>query len=898
MSAHQKVIDIFISYHQKDEALLRKLEKHLSVLRKQGLISTWHQGQIVPGTHQDEVIHEQLLQASIILLLVSADFLDSNYYNLIEAENARERHKLDEVRIVPIIIRPCDWENSSLAHLAILPDKGKPLTLWPNQDAAFFNIIAGIRRVIADLTQPSQLKPPTSQSQIWNVPYLRNSHFTGREELLTQLEQNFSLVGQGDSVIIRRAALTQTQAIKGLGGIGKTQIAIEYAYRSRDLGRYTHTLWVNAASEEALITSFAALSELLPEFPVKNEADQQKLVEAVKYWLEQCEHPWLLIFDNVDSDGSLSQLANYFPQQGKGSILFTTRSHMVGSLVVSSITVGEMDRWEGTLLLLHRAQLFEHASIEDASDEEVDKVNAARGIVDALESLPLALDQAGAYIEETGCSFGDYLQLYQDHRKDLLARRGHQTTNYPDAVATTWSLSFQKIEQANPAAAELLRLCAFLAPDRIPEELIRDGLVYWSPQLGYAVADLFAFNQMIEELLKFSLVQRLVETRMFSIHRLVQAVQRDTMEPVVQRQWAERIVRALDEVFPDHPDNTATWPQFRRYLDQVQACSGLISEYALLLIEAADLLNRASLYLHRQALYAIAVDIGKQALVIYEKLLEPQHISIANCLNSLGIVYQGQGDYTQAASLFQRALQIYEQQRNPSDPEYLLLCDNLASLYSDQGNYQFAEALFRHILTVSERIKGKLHLDTANVCNNLATLLIEQDPQDQRRYREAERLLRRCLVIYERQLEPQPLSRAKVLNNLGLLYLNQRQYKKAEPLLKNSRMIYEQELGPQHPTVLDTRRNLARLSAYQNDPQQAQLLLQDILAIQEQTLGSAHPDVAISLNDIALLCEGQGDNTQARMLYQRSLAICQQRFDADYHLTKKNERGLARLQNC
>ena len=184
----------------------------------------------------------------------------------------------------------------------------------------------------------------------------------------------------------------------------------------------------------------------------------------------------MLIFDNVDSDESLSQLTKYFPQQGKGSILLTTRSQAVGSLgpLVVSLNVEEMDRWEGTLFLLRRAQLFPHASIEEASEEEVDLVNAARGIVDALESFPLALDQAGAYLEETRSNLTDYLRLYQEHRKDLLATRGQQTVNYPDTVATTWSLSFQKVEQTNPAAADLLRLCSFLAPDKIPEELIRE----------------------------------------------------------------------------------------------------------------------------------------------------------------------------------------------------------------------------------------------------------------------------------------------------------------------------------------------------------------------------------------------------------------------------------------
>jgi hypothetical protein len=217
---------------------------------------------------------------------------------------------------------------------------------------------------------------------------------------------------------------------------------------------------------------------------------------------------------------------------------------------------------EGTHLLLRRALRF-----EQSFDEEI---NQAGNIVIALDHFPLALDQAGAYIEETQCSFADYLEIYQSHRQALLARRGALATDYPNSVAATWSLSFQKIQQANPAAAELLHLCAFLAPDRIPEELLREGAAYWPPLLQKAAADLFAFQQMIAELLKFSLVKRLTDDRMLSIHRLVQAVQIDMMEPGVQHQWAERVIKGVNEVFPNDPEDIAVWPRCLRYLDQVQ----------------------------------------------------------------------------------------------------------------------------------------------------------------------------------------------------------------------------------------------------------------------------------------------------------------------------------------
>ena len=253
-------------------------------------------------------------------------------------------------------------------------------------------------------TSDSTSSPPADPA-VWNVPHLRNLHFTGRDELLDRLDQQLSSEAQDDMTTTRRAALTQPQAIKGLGGNGKTQIAVEYAYRSRDLDRYTHTFWVNAASEEALLTSFVALAELLPAFPAKSETDQSKLVAAIKRWLEQCQQRWLLIFDNADE---VALLRDYLPQPGNGSILLTTRANAVGSLA-TSIEVETMGFIEGTYLLLRRAQ-----RLEQASDEEV---NQAGNIVVALDHFPLALDQAGAYIEETQCSFVDYLDLYRTHRQ-------------------------------------------------------------------------------------------------------------------------------------------------------------------------------------------------------------------------------------------------------------------------------------------------------------------------------------------------------------------------------------------------------------------------------------------------------------------------------------------------
>nr|MDQ2716730.1 tetratricopeptide repeat protein [Chloroflexota bacterium] len=714
MSIPPTPIEVFCSFADVDALLLEQLEHHLSVLQRKGKITTWHKRKILAGSDWQMELDQHLNTASLILLLISPDFLASDYCYGVEMQRAMQRYEAGDTRVIPILLRPVDWQHAPFGKLKALPGNRKPITEWSNRDAAFADIVQSIRVALDDV---QHLPPSSTLSGVWNVPYRRNPHFTGRDELLNRLEQQLSSKVQEH----RTTTLTQPQAMKGLGGIGKTQIAVEYAYRSRERGLYTHTLWVNAASEEALVTSFVALAELLPAFPAKGETDQWKLVKAIIRWMEQCREQWLLIFDNADD---VTLVRNYLSQQGNGSILLTTRADAVGSLA-TSIEVETMGFVEGTHLLLRRAQRF-----EQASDEEF---NLAGNIVVALDHFPLALDQAGAYIEETKCSFTDYLKIYQNHRKALLARRGEQVINYPDSVAATWSLSFQKVQQANPAAAELLHLCAFLAPDRIPEELIKDGAAHWPLFLQEAAADLFTFHQMIEELLKFSLVKRLVEDHALSIHRLVQAVQKDQIGLETQRHWAERAIRAINDAFPRDPQDLTTWPQCLRYLDQIQACHALLEDYTLSFVEAASVFNRTSLYLYIHALYAIAQPLCQCALEIREQLLGVNHPDTATSLNNLAGLYESQGRYTEAEPLYQQALAIREQVLGPTHPATATSLDNLAGLHKNQGKYAQAEPLYQQALAIRKQVLEPTHLDTATSLNNLASLY-----KNQGKYTEAE----------------------------------------------------------------------------------------------------------------------------------------------------------------
>src|SRR6266567_3242893 len=667
-----------------------------------------------------------------------------------------------------------------------------------------------------DSVQPGT--SPSEEIALWTVPYARNPYFTGRHDLLDQLMQQFSPQEAGQPTSLRQAALTQAQAIKGMGGVGKTQIAIEYAYRSHEQERYTHTLWINAASEEAILASFVTLTDFLPTDVSNGETDQCKLVAAIIRWLEQHAQPWLLIFDNADD---LSLIPSYLPSRGNGSILLTTRANAVGALA-SSVEVDCLGLTEGTQLLLRRAQRFVYVSAEE--------IDEATNIVVALAHFPLALDQAGAYIEETGCSNYDYFQLYQKHRYALLARRGMQATNYPESVATSWSLSFQRIEQKNPAAAELLRLCAFLAPDHIPEELLTEGAPYWPPVLQDAAADRFAFNDILEALLAYSFVKRLSENRLLSIHRLVQVVQMERMTPQEQRLWAERVVLAVNAVFPRDPkDEVAVWPQCQRYLEQVLACNTLIEEHQLLLPEAAEVLERTGIYLCERALYNLAEPLYQRALRIREQQVGEMHPQVAIALNGLAQLYYEQGKYAEAELLYQQALRIREQQLGLEHLRVAYSLNNLAFVYAKQGKYVEAELLYQRALRIREQQLGLEHLKVAIVLNGLAQLYYEQG-----KYVEAELLYQRALRIWEQQVRSEHPQAAIALHGLANLYVEQGKYAQAEPLYQRALCIREQYLEPEHSKTADVLHDFAGFQQAQGKTREAAFMYQRALVIRER----------------------------------------------------------------
>ncbi len=593
---------------------------------------------------------------------------------------------------------------------------------------------------------------------VWNIPYQRNPFFTGREDLLEQLHDHFTQA--------KTIALAQPLAITGLGGIGKTQVAIEYAYRYRD--DYSALLWVRARTQEELLADLVIIANLL-NLSEKNVEDQRIPINAVKYWFET-HTKWLLICDKADD---LLMIRDELPIDNRGHILLTTRAQSMSGFAYK-VEIETMEPEEGALFLLRRAGIIEpDAILDNASTTDC---AIALELVQELDGLPLALDQAGAYIEETRSSLSGYLTLYRQQRTKLLQWRGDNVFEHSAPVATTWSLAFEKIELANPAASELLRFCTFLAPDAIPEEIFTEGADELGPILRSVAADPFALNLAIRELLNYSFVKRDPEAQQICIHRLVQAVLKDDMDEGTQRQWAERTVKAVNSAFPDV--EFEVWPRCQRLLPHARVCAVLIEQWDFAFPAAARLLDQVGYYLKARASYTEALPLLQRALAIREKALGSDHADTATSLNML----------------FQSSLTIKERLLGPDHPDTATGLNSLADLYVDQGAYEHAEPLFQRAIAIREKILGPNHPDTASSLNSLADLYVDQGA-----YEHAEPLFQRTLVIREHLLGPEHPDTASSLNSLADLYADLDKYEQAEVLFRRALTIRERVLGPDHP---------------------------------------------------------------------------------------------------
>ena len=546
-----------------------------------------------------------------------------------------------------------------------------------------------------------------------------------------------------------------------------------------------------------------------------------------------------------------------------GHILLTTRTRATGA-IAQPIEVDKMDEHEGTLLLLRRAGISGSDKQPDQVPEEIATI--AHTIVTALAGLPLALDQAGGHIEETGCTLSDYQQLYQQHRQELLNWRSQLSPDYPATVATTWSLAFQRIEQANPAAAALLQFCAFLAPDAIPEDIIRQIPDATGTALGVIVNDSFKLNTALEILRRYSLVQRNAETQTLTLHRLVQVVLQDSVPQEMQMREAERVINTLHRCFLRELDRQLL---LEHYLPQAYVCLELIDRYSLILPLPVELLLNVGSHLYTYARYREAEVFYQKVIDIYEKLYGNDSFSIALLFYRIGQLYYFQDRFKEAEEFYQRALAIYLSWQGV-EYDMAWVFDGLGQLYHRQGLYLQGEEAYKKALSYYDKVPIEFAKSEITILlHRLATLHTEQG-----NYLQAEEDFKRVVLAAKDELLLIPdTSMLTGLDILIMLYQDRNEHEKIEKLYLDRLENTQKKYGLEHPTTAALLHELGWYRRGQGRYDEAEEFYQLALSIREKMLGIEHADTAMTIHYLAKLKLEQGKAEEAKSLYHKALNI-------------------------
>jgi tetratricopeptide (TPR) repeat protein len=328
-----------------------------------------------------------------------------------------------------------------------------------------------------------------------------------------------------------------------------------------------------------------------------------------------------------------------------------------------------------------------------------------RPLAEALGDLPLALEQAGAYIEESAISLADYLRHFQEQPKEILNRG--KPTAYPETVATTWRISFKAVEEKSTEAADLLRLFAFLASDYIPRFLLVEGAQHLPEKLCSAVNNKIGFNDAIAALRRYSLLGSTGDG--FSVHRLVQTVMLDSLTEDEKKTWAKTAARLVYGVFPFDINDPKTWEKTSLLLPNALASSKHSEELRVALEETSLLINGAGRYFRQRAEFQDAETAHRRALRIDEAIYGTDHPNVARDVNNLGLVLRDMGKLDEAKKCFERALKINEAVYGTDHPSMAIRINNLGGILQDLGELDEAKKCFDRALKVDEAVYGTDH---------------------------------------------------------------------------------------------------------------------------------------------------------------------------------------------
>jgi len=721
---------------------------------------------------------------------------------------------------------------------------------------------------------PREPRYPRTIPPVWNVP-TRNATFTGRNDVLEKLREQ--LVGSNTAVVL-------PLALYGYGGVGKTQVALEYAHRY--MADYDIVWWVPSEQPELVSPAFAELASRLSirvgeSFAEAAQAAHEALRRGTPYGR------WLLIFDNADEPASLEP---YFPS-GSGHVLVTSRNP-AWSRVAEPVEIDVFTRQESLEHLQRRVPAL--------GDQE------AMMVAEALGDLPLAIEQAGAWLAETGTPAAEYVEQLTKRSAAVLALS--QPSDYPTPVAVTWQLAFDRLHRESPAAARLLELCAYFAPEPISLSLIySDEMISSLVELDPRLKERIILGQLIREIARYSLAKVDRGNNSIQVHRLIQAVIRAQLEAADTWEDTEHEVhRVLVGARPrqgdiDDPEN---WPRYDwiwPHLGASEAADCDEEDTRQLLIDRVRYLwkrgefeaalafgrrleekwrerlgpdDRQTLYLRfhlanvlrSQGRYAEALAEDTDVHARQREVLGDEHPHTLQTAGGIAGDLRGLGQFHQALEMDKETYESFKELFGEDEPSTLRAANNLAIDLRLVGDCFQARELDQDTMSRRQSVLGENHPYTLHSASMLA-----RDMREAGDFEGSVELLRETYQRYADVLGEDWVDTLRTGKSLAVSLRKVGELDEAFRITKETSQRYVQNFAPVHPDALACQLNLAcDLSALDDKPA-AYAVASNVLEAYEQTLGLKHPFALAAANNISTYLRGTGEVQDGLMLAQSTL---------------------------
>jgi tetratricopeptide (TPR) repeat protein len=674
------------------------------------------------------------------------------------------------------------------------------------------------------MTMPDAVMPVSAVPAIWgNVP-TRNKNFTGRVDILARLRQ-------GASSRITAVLAEQDpddplpQAVQGLGGVGKTAIAIEYAYRHRS--DYDLVWWISADQMQSVRGALAQLAVRLGvESTLATGIDGaiQAVLDALRRGDPHSR--WLLVFDNADQPEDIIDLI----PRGPGDVLITSRNHRWQS-VINTVPMDVFDRPESMEFLAKRV-------VKGLSEQDADR------LAEQLGDLPLALEQAGAMLAETGMPVDEYLRLLEEHVSSIMSEG--KSPDYPMSMTAAWKLSVATLKDQLPQAQELLRCCAFFGPEPIPRDVFRQGAQPSGTSLASVISDPILLARAVRELGRFALVT--LDGRSVSVHRLIQALLRDELSPEQQAAYRREVHLILVAAAPKNPDDVASWPRYRDLLPHVTSDFTELAKSQE--PKVRELARNTMRYLHQSGDYTSCLTLTERFIEQWTKDSGPDSPDVLDAQRHLGNVLRLLGRYQESSELTGEALAKSRRTLGESDSLTLFLRTSFGADLRARGEFGRARELDDETRNLLEAEFGTGHLRTLRLLSSLAL-----DYGLNSDYSAAKDLYQYAFpLMNQREVGAAPADVLAAWIGLAWTLRLLGQYKDALDVLQEALDYAQEALGPEHiatlrctnaSTIVSRKFPEARMDALET--------CRSALDLSRRQFGERNPDtlaVGISLSNL------------------------------------------------